>query len=391
MRYVSLENVPMSDGLLPAHRIGSEFVGRLDVYICESCGLSQTLHDMEEDKNYDDYQYSVSNSRFAQTFMRRLAEATYRRYDLAPGASVIEVGTADGSQLLEYQKLGARAFGLEPSSHLAAIATSRGLTVAHQLFDDSAEGIIPESLIPVGVVLLTYTFDHLPEPRKFLASVHRILDPLNGLLIIEVHDLQKIMERDEFCLFEHEHTTYYTAATLGQVIERSGFRLIELNLVPECDRRGTRCWQWRPLRDRDPILYKSVLESDVPTSHSLDYVGYGRRLAASLGRLNDFVAERRGRIRLAGYGAGGRGVITLAACARPGDFTYVADLNSAFHGLYTPVSHVPVVDPRELHSDPVDELLVFSFGYLEEIAAGLTDLREKGLKLTSLLDVLHPS
>jgi SAM-dependent methyltransferase len=381
----------MTDELLPAHRIGSEFVGQLNVYICESCGLSQTLHDMEQDKNYDDYQYSVSSSSFAQTFMRRLAEETYRRYDLEPGASVIEVGTADGSQLLEYQKLGARALGFEPSSHLAAIATSRGLTVAHQLFDDSAEHVIPKALIPASVVLLTYTFDHLPEPRKFLESIRRILDPTKGLLIIEVHDLQKIMERNEFCLFEHEHTTYYTAATLGQVLEKSGFRLIELDLVPERERRGNSLLAVATLQGSKFDPHESLSDSETSASPPLDYVGYGQRLGASLERLKEFVAERRGKIRLAGYGAGGRGVITLAACAQPGDFAYVADMNSAFHGLYTPVSHVPVVDPRQLHADPVDELLVFSFGYFEEIAAGLADLRAKGLRLTSLLDVLRPS
>ena len=45
--------------------------------------------------------------------------------------------------------------------------------------------------------MLSYTFDHLPHPREFLAACHSILDPDHGLLVVEIHDLEKVVDRFE--------------------------------------------------------------------------------------------------------------------------------------------------------------------------------------------------
>ena len=71
-------------------------------------------------------------------------------------------------------------------------------------------------------------------------------------------------------------------------------------------------------------------------------------------------------------------------------FVHAADMNSAFYGLYTPVSHVPVVDSRQPLSFSVDELPVSSPAYFGEIAAGPAHLCAEGRQLTSLLGVPRP-
>jgi hypothetical protein len=80
--------------------------------------------------------------------------------------------------------------------------------------------------------------------------------------------------------------------------------------------------------------------------------------------------------------------MTLAAAARPGDFAYVCDSNEAFHGHYTPAAKILVMPPRHVLQDPVDEIVVFSFGYMEEIRSNLASLGATSVQLTSLLDVL---
>ncbi len=70
------------------------------------------------------------------------------------------------------------------------------------------------------------------------------------------------------------------------------------------------------------------------------------------------------------------------------DVAYLCDRNPSFYGFLTPRSHVPVVSPERLLSDPVNELLVFSFGYLDEIKQQLSEPIERGLKLVSMLDLL---
>ena len=60
----------------------------------------------------------------------------------------------------------------------------------------------------------------------------------NGVLIIEVHDLDLISERNEYCLFEHEHYTYLNKETMHQFLTSNGFELITYNLLDESEKRA---------------------------------------------------------------------------------------------------------------------------------------------------------
>ena len=56
--------------------------------------------------------------------------------------------------------------------------------------------------------MLLHTFDHLFDPAPFLDVVREVLDPVRGVLLLEVHDLQDIYVKRETALFGHEHATY---------------------------------------------------------------------------------------------------------------------------------------------------------------------------------------
>jgi len=176
--------VPLTDQFLLKHELGTEFLRPVRVYFCEDCGLTQTLHDVSVEDYYRDYRYSVAFSSFAQYFMYRLAEEVWQQYQLQPGDTVLEVGSSDGAQLACFQALGAKVFGFEPSAPLVQIARSRGIPVAQCLFTPQTAHEIPADFLPVRVLLLTYTFDHLPDPMGFLGAVQKVLDPERGVLIL---------------------------------------------------------------------------------------------------------------------------------------------------------------------------------------------------------------
>jgi SAM-dependent methyltransferase len=387
--FIEIPDMPLTDDFLREDEVGTEFLWPIRAYFCEYCGLVQTLHDVDAEDYYEAYQYTVALSPFAQRFMQRLAEKVWDQYQLQPGNTVVEVGSGDGKQLACFRNLGARVFGFEPSAPLAQISRSRGIPIAQCLFTPQTAQDIPVDFLPVQVFLSTYTFDHLPDPMTFLSNVRTVLDPKRGVLILEVHDLEKIIDRNEFCLFAHEHTTYYTAATMLMVLRQAGFELINANLVPEVERRG------------NSLLVVATIQGSTLSVRTLPtlplgslgiadtYIPLGDARRNSVCRLQESVREKQKRgKRLAGYGAAGRGVMTLAAAARPGDFAYVCDKNHAYHGLYTPGAHVLVDSPDRLLSDSVDEIVVFSFGYFREIYDELAEFRARGGKLISLLDLI---
>jgi SAM-dependent methyltransferase len=321
--------------------------------------------------------------------MRRLAEEIWHKYELRPGDTVVEVGSSDGTQLSFFSELGADVLGFELSTPLAQAAREKGIQVIQKEFGPNSDVHIPPAHLPVQVVVTTYTFDHMPDPLGFLQSVKNVLDPERGVLVIEVHDLDMIIQRREFCLFAHEHPGYYSADTMKMVMLRAGFELIETDLIPERERRGNSLLVVATLAGSQWASHALTAAEGSPAQAPTRYIDFGSAVQNSLERLRAFTrTKREAGLRIAGYGTGGRGVMTLAAMARPQDFAYVCDKNPGFHGLYTAGTHIPIHSPDRLLTDPVDEVIVFSFGYFNEIAEELKEFTDRGGRLTSLLDIL---
>jgi SAM-dependent methyltransferase len=387
--FLDLGEAPFTDDFVTSGSRGEEFVAPLKVAICRECWTAQTQHDVEVDEYYRDYNYSVAASPFAQRFMARLAQETLGRYAFGADARVLEVGSGDGAQLAQFQALGARVLGFEPSAELCATSRAAGVPVAQRLFAAGTVGAIPADMRPADVVLLTYTFDHLPDPLPFLEAVGTVLDPSHGVLVIEVHDLEEIMRRRETCLFEHEHSVYLSRQSFRRLLERAGFVLLSTELLPARERRGNSL-----LVVAAPRATRHVPDAGAPDSPELErwetYDRFGDAVAASHGALREYVRARRAEgVRLAGYGAGGRGVMTLAMSGLGcGDVAYLCDRSPHAHGRLAPKSHVPICAPSRLAEDPVDELIVFSYGYMDEIREQLERELPVVPRLTSVLDLL---
>tara|TARA_R100001377_G_scaffold85293_1_gene71299 strand:+ start:9916 stop:11169 length:1254 start_codon:yes stop_codon:yes gene_type:complete len=389
-KFLHLPNMPFTDDFITQNHFGQEFRADLEIFICCDCLTAQTLHDVDVTGYYEDYQYSVGESLIANRFMKLIAENLQQTYyPSEKSRKILEVGSGDGEQLLAFKEAGCQVLGYEPSSSLCKIARAKGIPTIQELFSSSSFSTLPKEFKEVDVVILSYTFDHLPNPRSFLADCKSVLNKENGLLVVEVHDLEKVVERKEYCLFEHEHSIYLTEHTAKELCKIEGFDIINFNLVDKKNRRANSLiFVATPVGSN---LSSQSVASKTPLNFlKLDYyqqIGDGiRQGIANLEAFVDNLVES-GK-SLAGYGAGGRGVMTLAAMKNAYKFRYIVDRKPKGLNLMTPKSGVELVGIEALTREPVDEILVFSYGYMEEIHKELEPLGYDSTRLHSLLDIL---
>jgi len=385
--------MPLTDDFVSPSSMRRQFCHDLDVYVCEDCATVQTQHDVSAREYYEDYQYSVAGSATAGRFMHLLADSVTRKYGtVAPRErKILEIGSGDGSQLLVFKELGCQVLGYEPSSVLKRLAEDRGIPTIQGLFDRSFVPQLPDEFRQVDVVLLSYTLDHLPHPREFLAAARTLLHPDRGILVVEVHDLEKIFQRQESCLFEHEHTIYLTAATAASLAASEGLTVIDYDPVPVKERRA------------NSLIFVSAPEGSeltrrfaaAPATVSEDFADpdflmrQADLLRRGIANLDEFVTRVTAAGKtIAGYGAGGRGVMTMAAMQSAVKLRYVADKRFGQVSLVAPKSGVRVVGLPTLKESPVDEILVFSFGYMKEIQADLAAFGYRPCQFHSLPDVV---
>ena len=389
-RFLHLPQMPFTDDFISPARVGQEFLADIDIFVCKHCLTAQTLHDVDVDDYYEDYQYSVGDSATASRFMHLLAEKLNSAYyPEMNGKKVLEVGSSDGEQLMAFKETGCRVLGYEPSSILCQVAEGKGITTIQGLFTTESVCRLPDDFCEVDVVMLSYTFDHLPDPRAFLAASRSILNKRDGLLVVEIHNLEKIIERQEYCLFEHEHSIYLTEATAQQMCQMEGFEIIDFDLIPEKDRRANSLIFVATPKE-SCLAARAVAPRTAVDFNSLDfYKRVGCNISQGIANLETFVDRVTGQgKKLAGYGAGGRGVMTLAAMSNANKLRYLVDKKPKRPGLLVPKSGIPLVSLDHLRSDPVDEILVFSFGYMTEIQAEVGALGYQPSQFHSLLDIL---
>lgn len=389
--FVDFTDYPLADNILDSPDDPREVLARYQAHWCADCRTAQNLTDFDWSSYYGAYDYTVSTSGFARAFMEQLAESVIARYGLSPGASVVELGSGDGYQLDCFRRRGLRVFGYEPGRGLAEAARQRGVATTTALFKTETLGEIPADLRPVSVFLSSYTFDHLPDPLGALRAMRSVLAPRDGLVIIEVHDLEQIIARREACLLCHEHTIYLSRESLGRLMARAGLKLISVDLVPDAQRRGNSLLAVG-------VPDESPRQPELPPNAALaaldrweTYERFGGEVAAAHAGLAEYVQQRvQAGQRVAGYGASARAISTLAlAGLSAAEVEFVCDANPALHGRFLPRSHVPIRPPAALLDEPIDEVIVFAYGYMDEIRTALQAFTARGGRLVSLLDLLR--
>ena len=216
---------------------------------------------------------------------------------------------------------------------------------------------------PFDAVVARHVLEHVPHPVAFLELVRAQLKP-EGKVFLEVPNLDAIIDNKRFQDFYAEHLSYFDPSSLSFVLARAGLEVKEIFTVEQGD------------------YLVAVTRARVALQGMLDDLADFRTKFQTLAK----ESRTQGR-RLAVWGAGGRGVAFYALVrAQDLGIAYVVDSDPNKHGYLTPVSHLPVVSPARLQSDPVDDLLIVASAFQDEILRELKGFAANGRRI----GVLHP-
>jgi SAM-dependent methyltransferase len=288
----------------------------------------------------------------------------------------LEIGSGSGEQLNEFKKLGYEVLGIEPSEKLSKYANSIGVKTITSLFDENTS--LSENYF--DVVVSSYTFDHIPQPIKALQHIYKILKD-NGLLVIEVHDFTLIKERNEYCLFEHEHYIYLDKSTASNILALCNFELLSFDLLNE-KRANSLIFVARKTKKHQQE--KITTELNIA---NLDTRSLSARIYQTISCLEEWL-EKNNKKRIVAYGAGGRGVMMLAAIKNPERILYAVDKNPKGFDIFMPKSHIPVFGLQRLKEEKADLIIVFSYGYFDEITKDINSIAGDMYKRENIISIL---
>lgn len=199
------------------------------VVVCSSCGLTYLSPRLTESailelykdeayynsnisgQGYDEYMEISDN--WVKTFTLRLKQiAPYKSTGKA-----LDIGCGPGYFLTAAQKLGFDVHGLDPSDYIVKQAQKTwGDRVRLGLIESA--GYEPESF---DLIVAFDTFEHIYEPKQFLAAIQRVLKT-GGVLAITTPDptslLSKISGKNWVSFKLPEHVFYWSPGTIRKIL-----------------------------------------------------------------------------------------------------------------------------------------------------------------------------
>jgi len=384
---VVLNRMPLTDDFVSVKNVDrKEYLETINIHECVSCGIVQNPADFDHEDYYQDYQYSAGHSSFVRTFMKGYAEVICQEFvklNGRPVSSVLEIGSGDGEQLKQFSAASVpHVMGVEPSDYLGKIANDAGIPTQIDLFGKHSLARLETKF---DVCLSSYTLDHVRSPVEYLQTAYALLNE-GGILAFEVHDLEKIIERTEYCLFEHEHTIYLTPEAATRLVKAHGFEILAINPMSQEMVRGNSLIVVARKASRET----STNPAELGCTPDWRLKDLNERIKATIARIDAWIASLPASATLVGFGAGGRGVMTLAALGNADRFVALFDSNYASDRYLTPKTRVPIVGPNEWNNYATAYCLVYSYGYLKEIKTQLAEAGFIEARINSLLD-FHPA
>lgn len=333
----------------------------LEVCQCVGCGLVQLTN--EPVPYYREVIRAAAVSEVIRELKTKQFSDFIKTYSLR-GKNIVEVGCGRGEFLSLLLPFEVNTRGLEYSPSAVEECLNKGLKVSQGYPGQGSTALVEG---PFDAFLLLMFLEHMPEPNQALRAIYNNLTD-NAVGLIEVPNFDMVLKNKLFSEFVPDHLLYFTKETLRMTLMLNGFDIIEYNEI------------------RDEYVISVVVKKR--NRHDMfNFYSHQEKIKRDIiAYINQFDGKQ-----IAVWGAGHQALAIIALTGIAGRVRYVVDSAPFKQGKYTPATHLPIVAPEALHSDPVEAVIVMAASYSDEVAGIIRDkfnptlpvaiLRDYGLEL----------
>src|SRR4030042_4622672 len=291
-------------------------------------------------------------------FRRKQFDSFIQKYSLK-GKKIIEIGCGRGEYLSIIQQFGINAYGLEHSEESVMQCVKNGLKVLQGFIDSSTYRL---DHAPFDAFIILNFLEHLPDPNSTLRGIYNNLtDDAVGL--VEVPNFDMILRNKLFSEFTCDHLFYFTRETLNATLRLNGFEIIDCNE------------EW----------YEYIISAIVKKREKIDISHFYKYQAQIKNEIEEYIRRFKDK-RVAIWGAGHQALAIISLINLADKIKYVVDSAAFKQGKYTPATHVRIVSPDTLYSDPVDAVIVMAASYSDEVARIIRQRYDRNINVSILRD-----
>lgn len=353
----------------------------LEMVFCRECGLAQLSVDVDPAAMFREYLWVTGTSASTREYCEGLADWIVDRV-ATDAPRVVEMASNDGTLLHALADRGATVLGIDPAANLAREATARGIeTIPDFLNPDTAKQVVA-ARGQFDIAIARNVMSHVPDPRGAIDALAELTVD-GGLVLIEFHSAQTILEELHYDSIYHEHTMYHSLQTMQRLMALAGLQAFDVRRSPISG--GS--WALLARKASAPV----PISPDLSEALALDrrngiadedvWLDFGRRAIIHRDQLSGEIAKLADEGKsIVGYGASARSSTMLNFLGESADsLQAIADASPLKHGKYSPGVNVPIKSPRSVLEMNPDAVLLFAFNFEKEILDSLRDAGWSGV------------
>lgn len=376
---LDLGDQPWGNDFLTEDKLGKEKFYPLKLVYCNKSKLLQLTHFVPKEVMFSDHTYLSGMTQSLKKHFYDIAEENLKDLNLSFDDIILDIGGNDGTQLLEYKKLGfSNLVNIESAENICKLSEESGITTYNIFFNE--ENI--KKYIEKGSVKLinaSGVFFHLEELHSVINGIDYILRD-DGVFVVQFMYAGAMVENGNFDTIYHEHLCYYTIDSLCKLLDNYGFKLFDAQYSEI--HSGTIIAKFCKKSYNDySTTERCISQVNLDKKYDFEsFVNFGKFIESKKYDLKNFLKElKRNNKKIYAYGAPVKGNTLLNYMGI--DKTLidkVVEVNELKIGKYTPGTHIPVI--KESLEDLPDYYLLLSHNFKDEIIRKNKDILDKGVK-----------
>ena len=355
--------------------------GEVTLCICENCSLVQMKQTYNSTLMYgDNYGYRTGLNASMVKHIQNKFRSLENRF-LSEGATILDIGSNDGTGLKSYIKKHKLLVGIDPSANKFSNYYSSDSLVISDFFSSKIYHNNVQN--KADLVTSVAMFYDLPDPVDFAKNVEEILAE-NGVWHLEqsyAPEMVRTLAYDTIC---QEHIEFYSLKSLMEILHQAKLKIIDVNFNKINGGSIALTVAKEKSKYLRSELVKWILNKEAKNSlNSKEY--YYNFCQSSLKHAADIKSlltdlKAAGKTVFA-YGASTKGNVMLQLAGIDNSLIdFVVEVNEDKFGKVTPGSRIPIISEAEGEALMPDYYLVLPWHFRESIISRSARILERGAK-----------
>jgi len=369
---MSLTPTPPGNDFLAKSELGrDEQTYPLDLYFCEECHHIQLGHVVDPKILYQkNYSYVSATSAYFVNHLKHYAKDMVERFDLKPGDLAVDIGSNDGTCLSFFKDKGMKVVGVDPATEIAGKATENGIDTIADFFGYRLAIELRKKYGTAKYITSHNACAHIDNLFDVVKGVEHWLD-VDGVFVLEVGYFVDVYCNTWFDTVYHEHVDYHTVAPFEKLFNRVGMELISVERIsPQGGSIRVMAQKKGGIIKRDNSVDELIaLEAKLGLDKAETLYKLNHKISQVRDKLHDLIHSLKADGKsIAGFGAPTKATTLMAHFGLDATvLDFIVDDNPLKQGLFTPITHIPVLSADALYKMKPDYVLILAWNFAEPI------------------------